>query len=427
MSHLHLRQAMALPSRIAQYLKRHQFNQQMKHKSGKMNKKRRQDAVDQTVQPTNPNPRKRSSAEITDATRDASIDRFLDADAAPPQKRSRWPVFEERDGFRPSRPRKRSSDEFEEVSSDASSDRFIDADAPPQKRPRWPAAEDCGDSTSLPEKHSRPHAEVEEIPDAIAHGDMDSFDCEEPVSPAKRFRSLAEELTDATSHEDGEAFDDEDDETLSTARSTSLADALSNESCDDFDEHEYTYSTRRRSLADEIADATADEDGNPFEDQELIDPNIPTLLMDSLAPLRLRLVIHILSSISIVLCEESLSLDHEAGVSQFQGRSLADELFDATSDEVGDAFEEAETDVQLRFHSLEEQVAYGMSHEIGQELHDIDSAHLMRLDSPAKKHADSIASEDEDISDTESDASFVTALKTLSDSEFLTEDENTPI
>ena len=135
MSHLHLRQAMALPSRIAQYLKRHQFNQQMKRKSGKMNKKRRQDAVDQTVQPTNPNPRKRSSAEITDATRDASIDRFLDADAAPPQKRPRWPVFEERDGFRPSRPRKRSSDEFEEVSSDASSDRFVDADAPPQSVP----------------------------------------------------------------------------------------------------------------------------------------------------------------------------------------------------------------------------------------------------------------------------------------------------
>lgn len=124
--------------------------------------------------------------------------------------------------------------------------------------------------------------------------------------------------------------------------------------------------------------------------------------------------------------EESPSLDHEALVSQLQGRSLAEELFDATSDEEGDPFE-GDTDFQLRFHSLEEQIADAMSHEIGQGLDDIDSAPLMRLDSPAKKLLDSIANEDEDISDIDHDASFITALETLSENDFHIEDEDAPI
>lgn len=273
MSHLHFREAMALPSRIAQYLKRRQSR-----KSGKVSKKKHQAAASQMISSTNPNPRKRCSEEITDATHDVSVDRFIDADAAPPPKRPRWPVVEGRDEFRPSRPRKRSSDE---ASSDASSDRFVDADAPPPlKRPRWPATEDSGECEFNPfkEKKSRSGALAEEIADATAHEDRDPFDHEELTSHVQRYRSLAEELADATAHEDGEAFDDETDETPSTPRFKSLAeelaDALAGESGDKLDEDEETKSPKRRSLADELADATADEDGNPFEDEELVSMTI---------------------------------------------------------------------------------------------------------------------------------------------------------
>ncbi|KAK1783336.1 hypothetical protein QBC45DRAFT_388845 [Copromyces sp. CBS 386.78] len=359
MSHLHLREAMALPSRIAQYLKRHQSSQQMKRKPGKMFKKKRQDAVDQTVQPTDPNPRKRSSEEITDATRHAFIDRFIDTDAAPPQKRPRWPVVEGRDEFRPARPRKRTSDEFGDLSSDASSDRFIDADAPPpQKRPRWPAAEDCDGSTSLPEKQSR--SPTEEIANVTAHEDTDSSDCEELVSPAKRIRSLAEEIADATCHEDGEPFDDEAPFTAhSMSLAEELADALASESesSDDFDDDEQANFPKRRSLVDELADATANEDGNPFDDQELTVPNPLTLLADEFVgttvadagdasylepfddPDELFSGLPDLTdnddddNILIVSCEDSQSLKDDAFVSSLQGRCLAEEILDATSDD----------------------------------------------------------------------------------------------
>ncbi|KAK3486663.1 uncharacterized protein B0T23DRAFT_230992 [Neurospora hispaniola] len=487
MSHLHFREAMVLPTRIAQYLKRRQSRT-----SGKVFKKKHQAAASQMTSSTNPNPRKRSSEEITDATREVSVDRFIDADAAP-QKRPRWPAVEERDEFRPSRPRKRSSDEFDEASSDASSDRFVDADAPPpQKRPRWPATEDSGDCEFSPfkEKKSRSGALAEEIADATVHKDRDPFDHEELASRVQRYRSLAEELADATAHEDGEAFDDEADEAPSTPRFKSLAeelaDALASESGDELDEDEETKSPKRRSLADELADATADEDGNPFEDEELVGMIIAKagglsyveatidlghLSFDHSTPTSFRPLRPLAEELTEVTAnediepfddldelssglpeltddddsnsifdggsvgghqnapteDESLSLNHKALVPQLQGRSLADELFDATSEEEGNPFEEADADLHLRFHLLEDQIADAMSRNFGQGLDDVDSAPRMCLDSPAKKLLDSIASEDEDISDIEYDASFITALETLSENDLHIEDEDAPI
>lgn len=92
-----------------------------------------------------------------------------------------------------------------------------------------------------------------------------------------------------------------------------------------------------------------------------------------------------------------------------------------------DLFEDEDTAFQLRFHSLYDQITDAMSQEMGQEVHDIDSARPMRLDSPAKKLLDSVDYEDEDLSDDEHDASFVTALETLSENGCLTDDQDVPI
>ncbi|EAA30262.2 hypothetical protein GE21DRAFT_10481 [Neurospora crassa] len=485
MSHLHFRKAMALPSRMAQYLKRRQSR-----KSGKVSQKKHQAAAYQMISSTNPNPRKRSSEDITDATRDVSADRFIDADAAPPQKRPRWPVVEGRDEFRPSRPRKRSSDEFDEASSDASSDRFVDADAPPpQKRPRWPATEDSGECEFNPFIEKKSRSLAEDIADATAHEDRDPFDYDELASHVQRYRSLAEEIADATAHEDGEAFDDEADEAPSTARFKSLAEelayALVNESGDELDKDEETKSPQRHPLADELADATADADGNPFEDEELVGMTIAKagglsyveatidlahLSFDHGTPTSFRPLRPLAEELTDVTAyediepfdnldelssglpgltddddsnsifdggsvgdpqnapteEESLSLKHKALVPQLQGRSLADELFDATSEEEGNPFAEADADLHLRLHSLEDQIADALSRNIGQGLDDVDSAPRMCLNSPAKKMLDSIASEGEDISDIEYDASFITALETLSENDFHIEDDDAP-
>lgn len=208
----------------------------------------------------------------------------------------------------------------------------------------------------------------------VPHATIDlahlSFDHSTPTS-FRPLRPLAEELTtEVTAHEDIEPFDDLDE------------------------------------LSSGLPELTDDDDSNSiFDGGSVADPQY--------APTE----------------EESLSLNHKALVSQLQGRSLADELFDATSEEEGNPFEEADADLHLRFHSLEDQVADAMSRNIGQGLNDVDSALRMCLevDSPVKKLLDSIASEDEDISDIEYDASFITALETLSENDLHIEDEDAPI
>ncbi|KAK3486224.1 hypothetical protein B0T13DRAFT_407712 [Neurospora crassa] len=392
MSHLHFREAMALPSRMAQYLERRQSR-----KSGKVSKKKHQAAAYQMISSTNPNPRKRSSEDITDATRDVSADRFIDADAAPPQKRPRWPVVEGRDEFRPSRPQKRSSDEFNEASSDASSDRFVDADAPPpQKRPRWPATEDSGE-------------------------------CESNLFTEKKSRSLADELADATADEDGNPFEDEElvGMTIAKAGGLSYVEATIDLAHLSFDHNTPTSFRPLRPLAEELTDVTANEDIEPFDDLDELSSGLPGLTDDDDSN-------SIFDGESVgdhqnaPTEEESLSLKHQALVPQLQGRSLADELFDATSEEEGNPCAEADANLHLRLHSLEDQIADALSRTIGQGLDDVDSAPRMCLNSPAKKMLDSIASEGEDISDIEYDASFITALETLSENNVHIEDDDAP-
>lgn len=183
-----------------------------------------------------------------------------------------------------------------------------------------------------------------------------------------------------------------------------------------------------RPLAEELTEVTANEDIEPFDDLDELSSGLPELTDDDDSN-------SIFDGGSVgdhqnaLTEDESLSLNHKALVSQLQGRSLADELFDATSEEEGNPFEEADTDLHLRFHSpdVEDQIADVVSRNIGQGLDDVDPAPRMCLDSPAKKMLDSIASEDEDISDIEYDASFITALETLSENDFHIEDEDAPI
>ncbi|KAK3954074.1 hypothetical protein QBC32DRAFT_385682 [Pseudoneurospora amorphoporcata] len=368
MSHLHLREAMALPSRIAQYLKRHQSNQQMKRKPGNMFKKKRQDAVDQTVQSTDPNPRKRTS------------------------------------------------DEFGHLSSDASSDRFIDADAPPpQKRPRWPAAEDCDGSTSLPEKQSR--SPTEEIANVTAHEDTVSSDCEELVSPAKRIRSLAEDIADATCYEDGEPFDDEAPFTAhSRSLAEELADALASESesSDDFDD-------------DELADATANEDGNPFDDQEPTVPNLLTLLADEFVGTTVADAGDA-SYLEAIIDLSHFSFTHCNPTSFRPLRSLAEELAQAIANEDIEPFDDPD-ELFSRLPELTDNdddvsiliVSCGGSQSLK------GNAFVSSLQGRCLAEEILDATSDEYISETGNDASFVTALETLSDDESFTEDEEAPI
>lgn len=131
-------------------------------------------------------------------------------------------------------------------------------------------------------------------------------------------------------------------------------------------------------------------------------------------------------SIPLSPCEVSHpSLEHEALLPLIQEGSLPYVLFDAIHHEEGDL--ETDTDFELRFHSLEGQISDAMSDEFGQGLDDSGSALLMRLDSPAKKLLDSIANVDEDTSDSERDASFITAPETLSENGFLAEDPDSPL